>query len=279
VSKEFMVGDGRVHLKTGLMGESLVAQRLINSTDIDEEVAILPHVKLVGLGGRSIFDRGRAAVFPLVDQLVEARKAHDLVVGVSGGARVRHVYQIGLDLGLPTGGLAQLVGACEEQNATMLQTLLAKHKGVKLVRDHFPDLPLYLEHGMIPIVISVPPYHHWEPPSRTGRLPENGSDLGFYMTAEALGARCCIFIKDQDGLYTDDPAKNAAAEFIPRIGAAELMERNLPSLILDRTVVETLQNARFVREIQIVNGLVPGNLLKALNGEHVGTIIHREDVT
>jgi hypothetical protein len=29
-----------------------------------------------------------------------------------------------------------------------------------------------------------------------------------------------------------------------------------------------------VREIQIVNGLTPGNITRALRGEHVGTIIH-----
>ena len=55
------------------------------------------------------------------------------------------------------------------------------------------------------------------------------------------------------------------------------MRRNLPSLIVDRVLIETLHNAHLVTEIQIVNGLKPGNLLKALNGEHVGTIIHRED--
>ena len=32
--------------------------------------------------------------------------------------------------------------------------------------------------------------------------------------------------------------------------------------------------AKNVREIQIVNGLVPGNITRALRGEHVGTIIH-----
>jgi molybdenum storage protein len=37
--------------------------------------------------------------------------------------------------------------------------------------------------------------------------------------------------------------------------------------------VKDLSSARYVREVQIVNGLVPGNLARALAGEHVGTII------
>lgn len=276
-NSELVEGDGRTHLNTNLMGESLVARACIDGTDTDHEVAMLPYAKVVSLGGRSIMDRGREAVYPLVDEIVAARKEHNMIIGVSGGARVRHVYHIGLDLGIPTGGLAQLVGACEEQNAAMLQTLMAKHDGVFLTRDHFTDLPVYLRSGIIPIVISVPPYHYWEPPSRTGRLPENGSDTGIFLSAEALGVERCIFVKDQDGLYTDDPAKNPEAELIKRIGTKTLMERNLPSLIVDRTLIETLHRTRLVREIQIVNGLKPGNLTAALRGEHVGTIIFREN--
>lgn len=275
MTDEFVVGDGRTHISATLMGKSLVAQELVDSTDIASEVAMLPDVHVISLGGRSVFDRGRAVVLPLVDEIVEQRKQHEFLVGVSGGARLRHVFHIGLDLGLPTGGLAQVAGACEEQNAILLQTLLARHKGVTLVRDHFPDLPLYLAQGTIPICISVPPYHHWEPPSRTGRLPEHGSDLGIFMTAEALGARSCIFVKDQDGLFTDDPATNSDAEFIPHITTGELMRRDLPSLIVDRVLVETLHNARFVRKVQVINGFQPDKLGAALRGEHVGTIIER----
>ena len=35
---------------------------------------------------------------------------------------------------------------------------------------------------------------------------------------------------------------------------------------------EVLQNARFVKEVQIVNGLKPGNLTR----EHVGTIVYAD---
>jgi len=35
-------------------------------------------------------------------------------------------------------------------------------------------------------------------------------------------------------------------------------------------------NARSVKQIQIVNGLKPGLLTRALDGEHVGTIIYQD---
>jgi molybdenum storage protein len=235
-------------------------------------------MKVVAIGGRSIFDRGRLAVMPLVDALLEARKSHEFVVGCSGGARLRHVYHVAMDLGLPTGALAQLAGPSEEQNVAMLQHLMARSNSCMLKREDFADMPLYLKDGFIPLVISVPPYHYWEPPpARGGRIPDYGSDFGMYITAEALGAAQCIFVKDQDGLYTDDPAINPDAEFIPKIGAAELLARDLPNLIIDRTVVESLLHGRFVRKVQIINGLKPELLGRALAGEHVGTIIYRED--
>jgi len=38
-------------------------------------------------------------------------------------------------------------------------------------------------------------------------------------------------------------------------------------------VLDYMKRARNVRRIQIVNGLKPGNLTRALDGEHVGTVI------
>ena len=52
-----------------------------------------------------------------------------------------------------------------------------------------------------------------------------------------------------------------------------MKERDLDDVVVERAVLDFLENAQHSRQIQIINGLVPGNLTKALNGEHVGTII------
>ena len=39
-------------------------------------------------------------------------------------------------------------------------------------------------------------------------------------------------------------------------------------------MLEVMTDAKHLDQVQIVNGLVPGNLLRALRREHVGTIIH-----
>ena len=62
-------------------------------------------------------------------------------------------------------------------------------------------------------------------------------------------------------------------EFIPEISAADLRDRQLPTLPVDRILLDAMATARNLKEVQIVNGLVPGNVLQALRGEHVGTII------
>jgi len=37
-----------------------------------------------------------------------------------------------------------------------------------------------------------------------------------------------------------------------------------------------MQNSEVIEKIQIINGLVEGNITKALDGEHVGTIIYKQ---
>ncbi|MBN9167291.1 MAG: hypothetical protein BGO98_14040 [Myxococcales bacterium 68-20] len=280
---KLVTGDGRTHIESSLMRESLVDRRVVAKTDSEGEFAILPDVVLVGLGGQSIFDRGRAAVMPLVEELKtlrEARKAGKkgpppMVLGVGGGTRVRHTVSVALDLGIPTGGVAQLVGAMEEANAVFLNALLAKHGSIVMQREHFWELPLYLESGMLPIVISIPPYHFWEPPPEDGPLPTHGSDFGLFIHAEVLGMKKLIFVKDEDGLFDKDPKRHADAKHIPRITLGELSKNMPDELIIDRQLFVCWQRARHVEQVQIVNGLVPGQLTKALAGEPVGTVITR----
>src|SRR2546423_12695026 len=194
---EFETGDGRTHIKSPLMRESLVDKRVIAKTHSEREFEVLPDVVLVGIGGQSIFDRGKEALLPVAEELGEARGKFKMIVGVGGGTRVRHTISVALDLGLPTGGVAQLVGAMEEANAVMLNALLAKKRSIVMQREHFRELPLYLENGMLPIVISTPPYHFWEPPTADGAspLPTHGSDFGLFILGDVLGMKRIVLVK------------------------------------------------------------------------------------
>ena len=184
----------------------------------------MPDVKVIKVGGQSMLDRGRAAIFPLLDELVAVKDKYQLLLCCGGGTRARHIYSIASELEMPTGVLAALGGYVPRQNARMLQMLLAKHGGVFMMHDDFEKLPLYFKLGCIPIMTGMPPFGYWEKPGKDGRIPANRTDAGVFLSAEVLGVKRALFIKDEDGLYTDDPKKNPAATHIPRIGARELLE-------------------------------------------------------
>jgi molybdenum storage protein len=239
-------------------------------------IAIMPDVCVVKIGGQSIMDRGRAAVFPLVEEIAALKNKHQLLLCCGGGTRARHIYAIGAELEMPTGVLAALGGYVPRQNARMLQMLLARHGGVFILNDDFEKLPLYFQLGCIPIMTGMPPFSYWEKPGEGGRIPANRTDAGVFLSAEFLGAKRAIFVKDEDGLFDDDPKKNPKAQHIPRISARELLARDLPDLVVERVVIDYLTRSRYCHELQIINGLVPGTLTRALGGEDVGTIIHQD---
>jgi molybdenum storage protein len=265
----------RVHVESPLMMESLLDKGLIEQTYIDNEIAILPDVHLVHLGGLGIIDRGAEALPALCSEIVRSRAQHKILIGVGGGVRERHTFALATDFGLPTGALAQLSGVICKQNATMVYYLLAQHGGVRIARENFHKLPYYLNAGGIPVIVDMPPYHFWEHIPKIGRIPTHRPDTGSFLIGEVYSCRSCIYVKDVDGVYTDDPKKNPAAKFIPRISAAELLRMDLPDLPVERAVLEILQISRNRKEIRIINGLVPGNLARALDGEDVGTVIYQ----
>lgn len=259
------------------ISQSLTDWEVIRGSRVDQEIRMSPEANIVKIGGQSLMDRGKAAVFPVVDEIVQNKGRHQMVLGLGGGTRSRHAYSIAIDLDMPTGIIARLGAAISRQNARMLHMLLARHHGVYLTSEQFEMIPLYLAAGCIPILHGMPPYEYWEPPPVRGRIPEHRTDVGVFLVGEVLGAKSVIFVKDEDGLYTDDPKKNPQAEFIPKIRAQELMQLDLHDLVIERKVIELLQVARHIKQVCIINGLKPGNLTKALEGETVGTLIVGQD--
>ena len=123
-----------------------------------DPVALMPEAKVLKIGGQSIMDRGRSAVFPLLDEIVAAKQKHSLLLGMGGGTRARHIYANASDLEMPTGVLAALGAYVPMQNARMLQMLLARHGGIYFLHDDFEKLPLYFQLGCIPIMTGMPPF-------------------------------------------------------------------------------------------------------------------------
>jgi molybdenum storage protein len=236
-------------------------------------VQILPEANVVKIGGQSVIDRGRKAVFPLIDEIVENLPRHQMILGTGAGTRARHAYSVALDLGLPTGVMSVLGTFVSMQNARMLHYLLARH-GIPFIEPvQFPQLPLYLAERRAAVFFGMPPYTFWQRNPAVGRIPPHRTDTGSYLVSEVFGTRAMIFVKDEDGLYTADPKKDRHAKWIPRITVAELLAMDLQDVVVEPAVLELMQNAQHRRSIRVINGLVPGNLTRALEGEDVGTLI------
>lgn len=266
----------KLHVKSKLMGESLVSKSFLQSLEEKEPFKVCPYATVIKLGGQSITDYGAKSLIPILREIVQNAKEHKMIISSGGGTRSRHVYAIAMDLGMPTGIISKLGQSVSEQNALMISTLLSPHNGIKIGHDDLPKLGLYFSQGCIPVIHGMPPYGYWEHLPAKGLLPPNRTDVGAYLLAEVLGAKQCIFVKDEDGLYTDNPKVNTDVTFIPKVGAKELLEMDLDDLIIERGVLEMMQNARNVTQIQIINGLKAGYITRALNGEHVGTIIYKD---
>ena len=263
------------HVTSSLMRESLVDKNVIARTEAPVS-SILPDVNVIQIGGHSIMDRGRSALLPLLEEIVANQAKHRMIIGVGAGVRSRHIFSVGLDLGLPTGALAALSAKDSAQNAYMVSCLLAKHGFVYLEAPFVVQLlPAMLAAARGAVFNGIPPYSLWEHPPLVGKLPPHGSDAGSYLVGEVFGARSVIFIKDVDGLYAADPKTDPEAEFIQQARAQEIIDRKLRTLPIEPVVLDLLTRAKLARSIRLINGLTPGNLTRALNGESVGTLIQQ----
>jgi len=256
-----------------LMQRSLTDPQLLAAAAAAADFRILPDATVIKVGGQSVIDRGRAAVYPLIDEIVAARNDHKLLIGTGAGTRARHLYSIAAELNLPAGVLAQLGASVADQNAEMLGQLLAKHGISKVDGAGLSAVPLFLSQVNAVVFSGMPPYSLWIRPAADGVIPPYRTDAGCFLLAEQFGCKAMIYVKDEDGLYTANPKTSKDATFIPKISVDEMKARGLHDSILEFPVLDLLAAARHVRQVQVVNGLVPGNLTRALAGEHVGTII------
>src|SRR5215469_18261101 len=158
-------------LEALLMQRSLTDPELQAKAEAAADFRILPDATVIKIGGQSVIDRGRVAVYPLIDEIVAARKQHQLLIGTGAGTRARHLYSIAAELGLPAGVLSQLGASVADQNAAMLGQLLAKHGISSVDGAGLSAVPLYLAEVNAVVFSGMPPYGLWTPPAAEGLIP------------------------------------------------------------------------------------------------------------
>lgn len=272
---------GRLHIDTPMLGESLVSKEFLKTTENKEYFRMHPDINVLKIGGQSIMDRGGPAILPIVDELIRLKEKYKILLMTGGGTRARHVYNIGVSLGMPTGVLSKLGDKVSWQNAEMLSVLLAKHGGVKIGHgDHLEQLTMFCKEGYLPITTGIPPYGFFEHPAEFGSIPPHRTDCGAFLLAENIGAKSLIYLKDEKGLFEKDPKKAGKdadkLTYYDKLSVDELIELDLDDLIIERPILAMLKNAKCLKELQIIDALNhPDSIGDALEGKHVGTIIYK----
>jgi molybdenum storage protein len=151
--------DGkRLHVKSRLMGESLVSREFIDQLEIAPQERLYPEVAVMKIGGQSICDRGINALPGILKEIVANRDDHKILILTGGGTRSRHIYTIGLEMGMPTGIIARFGSMISDQNALMIATLLSPWGGIKISLNCPPISPkaLFLSCTGCPLMTTSP---------------------------------------------------------------------------------------------------------------------------
>ncbi|MBI5573751.1 MAG: UMP kinase [Elusimicrobia bacterium] len=103
----------------------------------------------------------------------------------------------------------------------------------------------------------------------TGR-PHFTTDTASAIFAVESKVELLLKATNVDGLYEDDPKKNPMAKFIKKISYDDAIKKNLK--IMDMAAFSLCRQHKI--EIIILNFNKSGNILKAVSGKNVGSLIH-----
>ncbi|ADC90114.1 uridylate kinase [Thermocrinis albus DSM 14484] len=99
--------------------------------------------------------------------------------------------------------------------------------------------------------------------------PYFSTDTAAALRAAEIEAQLLIKATKVDGIYTGDPQKDPNVEFIEEITYKEVINRNLR--VMDHTALTLCMENKI--PIMVLNIHKPGNLLKAVSGQRVGSLV------
>ncbi|MEA2624128.1 MAG: uridylate kinase [Candidatus Binatota bacterium] len=105
--------------------------------------------------------------------------------------------------------------------------------------------------------------------SGTGN-PYFSTDTAAGLRAMEIGAEVIFKATKVDGVYDDDPLKNAKAKKYGKLTYLEVLSRGLK--VMDSTAISLCMDNNL--PILVFNLLEPGNIKRAVTGEEIGTLVH-----
>jgi uridylate kinase len=228
----------------------------------------------------------RRILLKLSGEILAGAAGHGIDENVIGGLadEIRDVHRLGVQIGIVLGGGNIFRGLAA--SARGMDRVGADYMGMLATVINSLALQHYLEkRGVYTRVMSAiemarvcEPYirrravRHLEKnrvvilAAGTGN-PYFTTDTAAALRAIETGADVILKATRVDGIYSGDPEKDPSATFFPRISYLDILNRGLK--VMDSTAISLCMDNRL--PLVVFNVGVPGNLLKVVQGEAVGT--------
>ena len=220
---------------------------------------------VVRIGGSVVASPVNIKLMSEYTDLIKTVKAqgHEVIVVVGGGALAREFIKIAKDLGLEMQAQDEIAISCSRLFAQLFLKKIGD-AGCKKVAITLDDAETCLSEGKIVVM--------------GGLKPGITTDAVAALVAERVNADLMVKGTDQDGVYNKDPRKHADAVKLDHLGFDDLSKVFEESehkagihQIIDPEAVKVLKRKRL--KLIVFNGFKTENLLAAVNGENVGTIV------
>jgi uridylate kinase len=191
------------------------------------------------------------------------RQNHEVAVVVGGGTLARELIKTAKDLGLDE--------EAQDEVAILTSRIFAHLFLRKLGKSAYKDIALTIENaarcldkGKVAVM--------------GGLRPGMTTDTVAALIAEKVNADLLVKGTDQEGVYDKDPKRHADAVLLRHLSFDELSEvfaenKHKAGIhqIIDPEAVKILKRKRV--KVAVINGFKPENILAAVRGERIGTII------
>jgi len=205
-----------------------------------------------------------ALISEYVNLLKDLRKqGHEVAVVVGGGALARELIKVTKNLGLDENAQDEVAISVSRIFAQLFLKKLGE-LGCEVVPLTIKDAVKCLREGKIAVM--------------GGLKPGMTTDTVAALIVEQMNGELFIKATDQEGIYDKDPRKYADAvklehlsfEDLPRVFGEDEHKAGIHQ-ILDPEAIKILKKGRV--KVVVVNGFKPKNVLAAVDGEKVGTLI------
>ena len=189
----------------------------------------------------------------LIPVLKKVRKRNQLIVSIGGGRFVRNYYENVRIMGFSYDEMEWMGIDLVRANVRFLASLLALK-------------PLFTLDEIKPGTSGVV----------GGITPGRSTDANAAIAAHKIRADIIIKLTDVDGVYDKDPKHHKDAKKLDSISFSDIMKYSTEGKpgdygVFDKLALKTIKKNK-IRTV-IINGNQPGNILKLLKGQKMGTVI------